>query len=248
MKKIFAILLGSIAINSYADVNSGNNSGAFSVFPTQVVFDKLGKVQELTLLNLSEQALNTQSKLQTMTQLSKGTTVVESNIDISGSPGVIITPSVVKNLLPDNKQSIRVLAIKQDEESELTYRYFIKNLNAKNVNSTGTDFEIQYGIPIFILPKNINESYTVSYVKINKEPFVAVKNVGNVHIQIKELFANKTSLGTVGRLLAGQTRYLPIPATVDKSFANGSTVNLQFVKSGLVDFNKEQKLEMSLTK
>ncbi len=245
MKKISLVLgLCTLAAYSFAD------SGSFTIFPTQVVFEAPGKVKDITLVNLSDSLLNTQSTLKTYQQKLVNGRLVESNALISGSPGVIATPIVMQNIAPNSKQSIRLLAIRQNAESEIVYRYYVKNLNPRSVDSSGTQFEIEYGMPVFILPQHINESYSISYVKLNGKPYLKTTNSGNVHVMLKEVYVKSAGksvpVGTIGRLLAGESMYLSIPSALDKSLTSQISINV--AKAGLINFEQESQVVLTINK
>lgn len=245
MKKI-SLLLGLCSLVSY----SFADGGSFTLFPTQVVFENPGKVKEITLVNLSDSILNTQSTLKTYQQKSVNGRLVESNSLITGSPAVIVTPVVMQNVAPNSKQSIRLLAIRQNPESEMIYRYYVKNLNPRSVDSNGTQFEIEYGMVISVLPQHINESYNLSYVKLNGKPYIKTTNTGNVHVLLKEVYLQSAgkpvAIGSVGRVLANQSVYLAVPAALDKSL--GSQIQLKVAKAGLINFDQESQVQLTISK
>lgn len=245
MKKI-SLLLGLCSLASY----SFAAGGSFTIFPTQVVFENPGKVKDITLVNLSDSLLNTQSTLKTYQQKLVNGRLIESNALISGSPAVIATPIVMQNIAPNSKQSIRLLAIRQNPESEIVYRYYVKNLNPRSVDSSGTQFEIEYGMPVFILPQHVNESYNITYVKLNGKPYLKTTNIGNVHVMLKEVYIQSAgkpvAIGTIGRLLAGESMYLSIPSTLDKNLH--SQINLNVAKAGLINFEQESQVALTITK
>lgn len=241
---LIVFILSSLSSLSIAD--------SFTVVPTQVVFEQPGKVKTLTVINQGDVLLNTQSTFKTYTQVESGGKFIESNSIITGIPVVMATPVVVQNLAPNNKQDIRLLAIKQNPESEIIYRYTVKNLNQLSVDSSGTQFDIAYGIPVFVLPQHINESYNFSYVAHNGKSFIKATNSGNVHVLFKELYIQsddkRIALGSIGRLLAGSSRELLIPASVMKSLAGGKQINIDIAKADLIDFDRESKVQLTITK
>jgi P pilus assembly chaperone PapD len=254
VKKLLAIVLGaSIGIVMAEETTATPAvSGSFTVFPIQVIFSSPGKVQELTLINTGKGVLNTQSKLLNYSQSMVKGRLIESNSAIVGAPSVIVTPVVVANVQPDAKQSIRLLAIKQDESKEIVYRYFIKNLVPQSVDSSGTNFEIQYGMPIFILPKNVDEKYAISYVKQNGKGYLKVANTGNVHLVFKHFSVDSggksVQIGSVGRLLAGDFAYIEIPAKIDATLAANKSFVVSTNKSKLIDFEQVEPLKIEVTK
>lgn len=246
MKKI-SLLFGLCSFASY----SFADGGSFTVFPTQIIFENPGKVKEITLVNLSDSLLNTQSTLKSYQQKLANGHLVESNALIIGSPAVIVTPVVLQNITPGSKQSIRLLAIRQNPESEIVYRYTVKNLNPRSVDSSGTQFEIEYGMPIFVLPQHINESYIFSYVKLNGKPYIKTTNTGNVHVLLKDVYLLSgdklpVAIGTVGRLLANQSVYLAVPPVLDKNL--GAQIKLKVAKAGLINFDQESQVALTISK
>ena len=147
-------------------------------------------------------------------------------------------------------QNNRLLAIKQNPESEIVYRYYVKNLNPRSVDSSGTQFEVEYGLVVTVLPQHINESYNLSYVKLDGKSYIKTTNTGNVHVLLKEIYlqvADKpVAIGSVGRVLAHETAYVVIPPAVDKSL--GSQIKLKVAKAGLVNFDQESQVQLTLTK
>lgn len=243
MRKILISVLFIGATSVFAD--------GFSVFPTQVVFQNVGKSQEVTLLNASDSVLNTQSIARSYSQKNGPQKVlVESNSPISGTPAVITSPVVVKNVQPNSSQVIRMLAVKQNDESEIVYRYTIKNLNEQKLDSSGALFEIGYGIPVFILPRNVVESYNFSYTKDKGKSYIKIANVGNVHVMFKSISVtangNKYDLGAPGRILAGNTQYLAIPAKIDSQLGTRFTISTS--KPDLIQFEKDSALQVTITK
>ena len=101
MKK-FSLLVGLCSLVNY----SFAEGGSFTLFPTQIVFEQPGKVKDITLVNMSDSPLNTQSTLKTYQQKLINGRLVESNSLIIGSPSVIVTPAVMQNIPPNAKQSI----------------------------------------------------------------------------------------------------------------------------------------------
>lgn len=226
--------------------------GTFTVIPTQVVFEQPGKVKTLTVINQGDELLNTQSIFKTYVQVESVGKLVESNNVITGVPSIMATPVVVQDLAPNTKQDIRLLAIKQSPESETVYRYYVKNLNQQSIDSSGTQFEIAYGVPVFILPQHVNESYNFSYATRDGKSFIKVSNIGNVHVLFKELYIRSSgkaiALGGVGRLLAGSTREILVPANLAKDLSGSKYVNINVAKSGLVDFERESQVNLMIRK
>lgn len=245
MKKILIVALSGIGMSCFAD-------GSFSVFPTQVVFEQPGKIKELTLINQSNNVLNTQSTFVSYTQLESQNKLIESNAPITGSPAIMVTPIVIQNVAPNTTQAIRLLAIKQNPESEIVYRYVIKSLSPQSIDSSGTQFEISYGVPVFVLPQKINESYNFIYRQQGKNAYVQVQNTGNVHLLMKNVYIQngnqKVAIGSVGRLLAGQSTNLNIPPAVYSSLTNKNQIQLNVAKAGLVKFEQESQIQLTLTK
>lgn len=245
MNKFLITLLSGISISCFA-------AGSFSVFPTQVVFEQPGKIKELTLINQSDNVLNTQSTFVTYQQVESQNKLVELNAPVTGSPAIMVTPIVIQNVAPNTTQAIRLLAIKQNPESEIIYRYVIKSLSPQSIDSSGTQFEISYGVPIFVLPQKINESYNFSYHQQGKNAYIQVQNTGNVHILLKNVYIQvgdkKVSIGSAGRLLAGQTTNLTIPISVYSSLPNKNQIQLNVAKAGLIKFEQESQIQVTLNK
>ena len=199
---------------------------------------------------MSDSSLDTQSTLKLYQQKSINGHLVESNPLMEGSPAVIVTPIVIKNVQPNGKQSIRLLAIKQNPDSEIAYRYYVKNLNPRTVDSSGTNFEIEYGMPIFVLPQNVRENYEFSYLKSNNKSYIKVTNTGNVHVLFKEVYfqngEKKVPIGSIGRLLSGSTAYVEIPPALDKSAASQFTINV--AKGGLLNIDQESQVSFTIRK
>lgn len=247
MKKLLLLLSVGVGCAFADDTTTAPASGSFTVFPIQVVFSAPGKVQELTLINTGAGVLNTQSKLMAYHQIQVKGKLIESNTQISGAPAVIATPVVISGVKPDAKQSIRLLAIRQDESKEISYRYYIKNLVPQSVDTSGTNFEIQYGMPVFVLPKNVNESYTFSYVKQDGRSYLKIANIGNVHIMFKRFAlkdgAKSIDIGTISRLLAGDVTYLEIPA----KFATQPNLTVETAKAKLLDFEQADSVSVNVS-
>jgi P pilus assembly chaperone PapD len=243
MKKSLSIILCSISVVANAENNSPQQvSGSFTIFPVQVVFTQPGKVQELSLINTGQGILNTQSKLLTYNQSWENGRLIEKNLPISGAPAVISTPVVIANVQPNAKQAIRLLATHQDESKEIVYRYYVKNLVPQSVDSSGTTFEVQYGMPVFVLPKNVIESYNFSYIKQNGKSYLKVANLGNVHLVFKKFAlkvnGNHFEIGSIGRLLAGDYGYIEIPKSVAAAIAKHNEIEVLTNKSKLVEFEE----------
>lgn len=245
-KKLLQILM--ISTVSFTAIAGGT----FTVFPTQVVIEQPGKVKTLTVINQGDDLLNTQSTFKSYTQIPSSGKFIESNNVITGIPAIMATPVVVQNLAPNAQQDIRLLAIKQNPESEIVYRYYVKQLNQQSVDVSGTQFEIAYGVPVFILPQHINESYNFSYVAHNGKSFIKATNTGNVHVLFKNLYVQdgtkQVSLGSVGRLLAGSSNELLIPPSLAKSLAASKQININTAKAGLIDFEHESKVQLTISK
>lgn len=241
------LIMSILSVLSFTVVAS-----SFTVFPTQLVFEQPGKVKTLTVVNVGDDLLNTQSTFSNYIQVESAGKFSESNIMITGVPSIMATPVVIQNLAPMAQQDVRLIAIKQNPESEIVYRYYVKNLNQQSIDSTGAQFEIAYGIPVFVLPQHINESYNFSYTTHNGKSFIKATNTGNVHVMLKNVYVQdrykKVLLGAVGRLLAGSSNELLIPPSLAKSLANSKQIIINTVKAGLINFDRESKVQLTITK
>lgn len=241
--KLKYIFLGTLSFFSYSFAES-----TFSVIPTQIVFEKAGKIKTVTVINQGDSLLNTQSSFKTYNQVQKGLSYNEVNHDLMGSPNIIATPIVLQNIPPSGKQDIRLLAVKQDPESELIYRFYVKNLTTQTLDQNGTQLSVAYGIPVYVLPLNIKESYNFSIIKNGNKNLISISNIGNVHLLFKELFIvndnKKIAIGTVGRLLPNIKQEFIIPQEYNKLILQNHGLNISIAKSDLINFDQESKINL----
>lgn len=223
-------------------------SNDFSIYPIQVVIEKPGQIKTLNVVNSAKYPLFVQANLRNYVQYMNNGKLLESMTDINppGSkvlvkPSLIVSPIVIKNIPAGKKQIVRVMGIKQESNIEQAYRLTVKNITPISVVRAGTVFEIGYTIPLFILPKNINESYNFQYLKEKNHSYLRLANTGNVHILIKSLniVVNnkpvKLSIKTV-RLLAGSWELIEIPASVAHTLVPGQSLSLEIDREKLSNF------------
>lgn len=225
-------------------------SNDFSLYPIQIVIEKPGQIKTLNVVNSAKNPLFVQSNLRNYVQYMNNGRLLESMTDINppGSkvlvkPSLVVSPIVIKNIPAGKKQIVRVMGIKQESDIEQAYRLTVKNITPISVVRAGTVFEIGYTIPLFILPKNINESYDIQYLKEKNHSYLRFANTGNVHILIKSLniVANnkpvKLSVKTL-RLLAGSWELIEIPAVTAHSLVPGQLLPLEIEREKLSNFEE----------
>ena len=248
---------GSESLNTSEVPSAKSNESAaklasndFSLYPIQIVIEKPGQIKTLNVVNSAKNPLFVQSNLRNYVQYMNNGRLLESMTDINppGSkvlvkPSLVVSPIVIKNIPAGKKQIVRVMGIKQESDIEQAYRLTVKNITPISVVRAGTVFEIGYTIPLFILPKNINESYDIQYLKEKNHSYLRLANTGNVHILIKSLsiVANnkpvKLSIKTL-RLLAGSWELIEIPAATAHSLVPGQSLSLEIEREKLSNFEE----------
>lgn len=261
MKKIAKItLISTFTLSALSIAHADENtkkiketkatfSNNFVVTPIQVICTAPGKPEKLTLSNKADVVLNVQSKLSVYEQKSVNGKLIEDDIDLTPEQKskFIVSPPILGNIRGNAQQLMRLMPLSQDENKELVYRFTVKSLTPRDLNDTGPAFATAYAVPIFVLPKNVNESYKISYVEVNGKSYLKVMNDGNVHINFKdfsvEIPSGKNNNAHLAieqrRILAGQSEFIEIPKATAKLLNAEKALHVNVVKGDLYDINKK---------
>lgn len=218
----------------YAETN-------FYVDPTRVVLTDTTTSVQLTIHNNSEESQPIQVKTVMLTQLLEGNKLTESNPSIMGEPQVAITPQIM-SVAPKSTKPIRLLALSQLDNDEISYRIFIRSITPRAITSSGTTMELGFGIPVYILPKNIQQSANYIITKKGTNYSLTIKNTGNVHLNVNTVLLydanNKVvqTISTPGAILSGKERVFPFKM---KSTSSYSEFKAEIKQQDLINFTNE---------
>lgn len=175
--KVVLVLLAMLLPLHYAHAVSG-----FRVTPLRLDLSARQKTTFLELTNLSQRSMNIEVKLFEWEQVS-GKDVYRPSKDLFFAPPITRVPSGAK-------KTVRFrLTAAPDKRLEKSYRVYVKHLPTENAPS-GTTFNLQMGIPVFIKPKEFSSpQFTTQaiYDAASQAIRLTMSNVGNIHIKVKSI-------------------------------------------------------------
>jgi P pilus assembly chaperone PapD len=224
----------------------------FYIDPTRIILKNTQDSLQLNIHNNSTESQPVQVTVAMLQQTAKNGQLIESNPTIMGEPQVVITPQVVTTP-PKSVKPVRILALSQMDNDEIAYRVFIRSVSPRSITSNGTTMELGFGVPVYILPKNIIERSELKISKAkNNNYLLTISNTGNVHININSvtLFDNNKILSTIetpGAILSGKSRSFSF--TLDKKFQSYTELQAEVKKQDLINYTdvitKAQKIKIN---
>ncbi|MEN9488904.1 MAG: Pili and flagellar-assembly chaperone, PapD N-terminal domain [Bacteroidota bacterium] len=235
MLKIFKVICITCTFGLvYAETN-------FYVDPTRVVLTDTKTSVQLTVHNNFEESQPIQVKTVMLTQILDGNKLTESNPSIMGHPQVAITPQIM-SVAPKSTKPIRLLALSQLDNDEISYRIFIRSITPRAITSSGTTMELGFGIPVYVLPKNIHQSANYLITKKGTNYSLIIKNTGNVHLNVNTVIlydSNNQAIQTIstpGAILSGKERVFTFKM---KNNNNYSEFKAEIKQQDLINFTNE---------
>lgn len=248
-------MVGATGLSESNPANPKEVSNNFTINPITVTFLMPGKIETIKVTNESDKPLYAQAAIKNYTQSSINGQLVESSGVIKGEAAVMVTPIILRKLPGHQQQILSVVSLAQDESREYTYRLFVHSLVPATPGQPSVEFQIGYSVPIFVLPKNVHESYTAEYVSRGGRAYIKLTNVGNVHISFSTIAAvlktgNKSAsyvIPGMPRILAGSYAIIPVPDKVAKLIKNQANINLRIEKIKLPTIKDKNEFQLTTT-
>lgn len=237
MKIKFLIFSLLFLIIRFSNAASSSN---FYIDNTRVLFQNTSEPAIINVYNVSDDKIVIQSKLKMLLQDTVNNQLIEVNPEPMSNPRLAIVPHVL-NINSKTNQPIRILALTQLDTAETSYRLFIKNISQKGVTSSGTVLQLGFSVPIYILPKKINEAFSFEVKHVGDNSYtLQIKNQGNVHIYVNTITlfddAHKeiTTIKTPGVILGGKNAKFNF--SMDKKYASYKSFKNEIKMQGLVNY------------
>lgn len=171
------LLLVGLAISLPAHANS------FTVQPIRVELSAERQVFALRVRNTSQQPVSIQLDVKAWQQ--------ERGSDIYTDTRELLAVPPIFTVAANETQTIRVgLRRAPDQEKELSYRLYLRELPAANTSSSGVRMALNVGVPVFVKPASGHARHELEWSSsLNEagERVLSVTNHGNGHAQITRL-------------------------------------------------------------
>lgn len=166
-------------------------SGNFRVTPIRLDLDKDARTGVVNILTEGADKLNLQVNASEWTQDAEGKDVYTETKDL------IFFPKIM-TLEKDEEKAVRAGTKMPAAAREKAYRLFIEEIPAPaKAEGVNVRIALRFGIPVFVRPLKEEPSAIIDRIDMsNGVAGVAIKNTGNVHIEISSVtFKGKDAKG-----------------------------------------------------
>jgi len=157
-------------------------SADFSINPIKIFFNSLNKTSILTIKNESNENVTLHLKAYTWEHNNQG------KDNYAPTKDIIFFPKIV-SIKSKEERIIRLGTKIPQGKQEKTYRIFIEEIPGSSpTKTTAVKIIMKVGVPIFIMPQNIDARGSIETLDIKEGEFsVAVKNEGNIHFIVRSI-------------------------------------------------------------